>query len=68
MTISNRFKAFLAQEDGAVTSDFVLLSGGLLVVAVVMSGGVGSVTKDVATQIEAFLSSDAFYQGLRLFN
>lgn len=38
MTFTARIKAFLAREDGAMTTDFVVLTGGILLFGMVLVG------------------------------
>lgn len=59
MTIIDRIKGFLAQEDGAVTVDFIVLTSGLVVAGVFSFGGFSAVTMELANQTSAFLSSGA---------
>ena len=57
MTIFAHIKAFLAQEDGAVSADFVLLTGGIVAGAVFSFGGFSAVTLEVANFTSSFLNS-----------
>ncbi|MCB1336049.1 MAG: hypothetical protein KDK10_00825 [Maritimibacter sp.] len=59
MTIINRIKGFLAQEDGAVTVDFIVLTSGIVVAGVFSFGGLSAVTMELANQTSSFLSSGA---------
>ncbi|MCB1330317.1 MAG: hypothetical protein KDK28_13195 [Maritimibacter sp.] len=52
-----RIKEFLAREDGAVSADFVLLTGGVVAGAVFSFGGFSAVTMEVANFTSSFLES-----------
>lgn len=57
MTTIARIKDFLAQEDGAVSADFVLLTGGIVAGAVFSFGGFSAITMEVANFTSSFLAS-----------
>ena len=57
MTITKRIRDFIAQEDGAITSDFVLLTGLAAGVLAMTMGSFSAVTFEVADFTASMLTS-----------
>ncbi len=59
MTIIARIQDFIAKEDGAVSADFILLTGFAVTACMVTFGGISAATLEVANMTSSMLASGA---------